>query len=620
MMKIVLAMTLIFMSLVLSGCSSSASMSLPKIVNGHPAEQGSLLQRHTVGLLIAGKTCTGTLIDQDWVLTAAHCVHGSTSADIKVVFDSILNAPTGKIVPASEVVTLHREGAAFFPHFDLALVKLGSSAPQTHLPVPLFSEPHKLNAGQSLIIAGYGTVGRDCPVGGLCSGILNEGQTSFYRLYQQPHAMNLIVTKNQGIQNIASPCFGDSGGPLFLDVEGQLRLIGIASGATLLHTPYAFVNKTKVDCQQGWGLYTFPGHYLAWITQVIHQNKLDSFFPSQEKGLSRTETKLRPNGWIQWLNADEVGTEAWYSFDYILGRIAAMPNVHSSEIEKFFDDASITESLALNMKSLTIKFSDNPDLSRPLRDLSPFTTLQGLERLNLVKTDVEDLTPLARLPHLQSLSLACSKSRSNHFLASLDSFLFDLNASLRNLSLIDCSLQNLMPIDWSPAASLEELTIAGSNDRSADIANIRYPINLRRLFLYNHELRAQLQLPPNLQVLALDGIQIKEVNGQWIKPGPLCRIASLTLENASLTNLEQLIPRQCQHIQELILKNANLEVLNGLQSFPIRTLDVSQNPRLFSIGELPKTLMSLKITNTSITVDEVARIKESHPELLIVGP
>lgn len=51
---------------------------MSRIVGGQTAEKGSWPWQTMIALLGGSQFCGGSLIDKSWVLTAAHCVYGSS--------------------------------------------------------------------------------------------------------------------------------------------------------------------------------------------------------------------------------------------------------------------------------------------------------------------------------------------------------------------------------------------------------------------------------------------------------------------------------------------------------------------------------------------------------------
>jgi Trypsin/Trypsin-like peptidase domain len=195
------------------------------LVGGAP-EATHCFARHVVMVVGSDKTfCSGVVISQELILTAAQCIHPATRYGI-VGFDApkILKNVVSTIVHPEfnpDAILRHRVTA------DVALLKLAAPLPPAYTPVALADEKI-VTAGSQVIVAGYGVT------------VIGNGRTG-----GTLRAAHLLVTGEPGSLQIrlADPntkgelaglgsCNGDSGGPVLDTNDGRLAVLGIMTWAT----------------------------------------------------------------------------------------------------------------------------------------------------------------------------------------------------------------------------------------------------------------------------------------------------------------------------------------------------------------------------------------------------
>ena len=189
--------------------------------------------------------CTGTLISPTIFLTAGHCTSYLeeliadgvlTPETIKVSFDALNIFDPAGWIDVAQIATHPEYGSLEYnnPH-DVGVLVL-AAAPAGISPAILpeegFLEQLKrekiLGDGPEkakFIVAGYGTTITWPPPEVLDNGVGRYVALSEYRAIMKPW---LLMSQNHNLGN-AGTCFGDSGGPAFIEYNGQLVLVGITS-------------------------------------------------------------------------------------------------------------------------------------------------------------------------------------------------------------------------------------------------------------------------------------------------------------------------------------------------------------------------------------------------------
>ena len=476
-----------------------------------------------------GQFCGGSLIREDVVLTAAHCVQGARAQDFKVYAgsNSLSNfGDTGEVLGVDRIV-VHEGFNNFDISNDIALVFLSEPSSQGVIQTiseEIFSE---VSFNTPFEVAGWGLLStdtfespdllQDVGVDYIDTEICADAFAPEFGDNAITETMICAGTFDGGKDS----CFGDSGGPLIMSINGVPQQVGIVSwGNNSCAAPGFFGVYSKVSHFEQWIHAKLSG--LIELNPVADEN-LQACIEDHANNLGLTKvdelTGLDcPNMGIQSLQGLEQYTELNHLnlSDNSIGDISPIADLSKLMSLHLANNAIADFSYLINLSLLTeVAIGGNGDSSCNF-DPDFITDHEGV---------LSCFTPIANLPILDAGLASCidMQSQQNQWQFSeqftslfCDSFgiqsLEGLQqfTHLKELFVPSNNIQNIEPI--SHLDSLEVVILAFN--QISDISPVQSLNNLISLSIWDNQVS---DLSPiaeltNLFFLDFEGNNVSDIS------------------------------------------------------------------------------------------------------------
>jgi hypothetical protein len=425
----------------LSACareSSSHTIASP-IVGGVPVPPGHPGATSAVALTkddqsLQSSFCSGTLIADGLVLTAAHCL--DQSDQLHFIGFAVGSSVEFRRVTSMQANPAYRAHSGQPGAFDVAWVKFAGDAPAGYHPIEILDDPAALPPGSVVSMVGFGLTAENGRLPGTM--LTTDGKAGSIAV--RPFAggaMTLDLVVGHAI------CRGDSGGPTYATVDGKPYVVAVTSG---IGRPCE---------QQTSSIHVFAGGFKRWLAAssgvALAGAPGPAFFPVEfgtNEGPFRTCEEL--------LQASGLSERAWWTGRLITGQSSTCAE---------FDQSS--GALVLDLTSFP-----GHESSLALLPIEPAYSSVEIDALEYTLAFGPALAQtIARTPGVTSLILAPSPAVQNPIDVAVLPPLFASGSPLHDLQLYG-------PLTACPAfgrlQSLDSLTLEWHDTLSfAELAQLR---------------------------------------------------------------------------------------------------------------------------------------------------
>jgi secreted trypsin-like serine protease len=263
-----LLMAGILSSLVLAACAPKGETSQELQANGDSiiggtevAENDKILQSVVAVYDRTGKQlCTGSLLENNLVVTAAHCI---SNGEMYVFFGTAMGPTVPRRLIDLVAISPYWEtrNSEKFNTGDIAIVHFQGTVPEGFKPAKLLKDKKILRKDLTVAVAGFG----------ISNGVTGDGsgtlrKTTLNIADAKFSASEVLLDQTHG----TGVCHGDSGGPAYVEINGEYLLWGVTSRGVM---------DEKNDCSQ-FTAFTSTLYYAGWIQRI--QEKMKAYLAANQ--------------------------------------------------------------------------------------------------------------------------------------------------------------------------------------------------------------------------------------------------------------------------------------------------------------------------------------------------